>query len=309
MSWRRRLGALRARRDLESRLLWLLGSPRSGSTWLLQLLANHRAVVPINEPQIGWYLGQFLSDLPGVRPQDLGLPNFTLQRVDREKPHSFFSSEFRDVWSPALRRMMLERFGAQLLRYPASVPPSRTVVAIKEPSGSQSADLIMGALPRARFIFLLRDGRDVVDSDLAANLRGSWLSKEVPGMRGIDEDQRLDFVIQSAYKWLWRTEVVSGAFSAHPGPKRLLRYEDLLDDTAAQLESLFAWTGLDLDEERLGRWIDESSFEHVPPSARGRQAFHRAARPGMWRENLTATEQDAVEAILGPKLRELGYED
>ena len=30
--------------------------------------------------------------------------------------------------------------------------------------------------------------------------------------------------------------------------------------------------------------------------------------PGSWRENLSAQERAALEQIMGPKLRELGYE-
>src|SRR3954466_15243190 len=64
--WRTAIGfwALRhgrvADRDLESRLVWVFGSPRSGSTWLLRLLAEHESVVPVDEPLIGSYLGPFM---------------------------------------------------------------------------------------------------------------------------------------------------------------------------------------------------------------------------------------------------------
>src|SRR3712207_8163602 len=37
-------------RRIEPKIVWVLGSPRSGSTWLLRLLGDHGAVVPVNEP-------------------------------------------------------------------------------------------------------------------------------------------------------------------------------------------------------------------------------------------------------------------
>src|SRR3954454_13634536 len=97
---RRRARELRAARDLEDRLVWVLGSPRSGSTWLLQLLGEHDAVVPVNEPLIGWYIGPFMSDLPGMSARDLDLHNFTMRRVHQDKRPSFFAEEFSDVWAP-----------------------------------------------------------------------------------------------------------------------------------------------------------------------------------------------------------------
>ena len=307
-SWRRKARARRARRGFESRLLWLFGSPRSGSSWLLQLLASHPAIVPINEPLIGAYLGPILSDSPDVNAADLDLSNFTLQRAEQDKSESFFSLEFTDVWAPALGNLVLERFLAHALRYPSDVPLSRTIVAIKEPNGSQSADILMAALSQARFLFLLRDGRDVVDSELAARLEGAWLSKSIPGVRGIGEAERVEFVRKSAYTWLRRTEVVQEAYGAHAGPKYLIRYEDLRSDPAGQMRSLLEWAGLAVDDAQLPTWIERYSFERIPAEARGPKGFFRAAKPGLWRESLTAEEQDVVETIIGPKVRELGYE-
>ncbi len=263
----------------------------------------------VNEPLIGGYLGPIISDSTNVNPADLDLSNFTLLRAERDKPESFFSSEFEDAWAPPLGKLVMERFMAQTLEYPSEVPPSRTIVAIKEPNGSQSADVLMSALPRARLLFLLRDGRDVVDSELAANLEGGWLSASIPGVRGVAETERAEFVRRSAYKWLWRTEVVQEVYRTHGGPKYLIRYEDLLEDPATQMRSLFEWAGLQVDDAQLASWIERRSFERVPHEARGPQGFFRAATPGMWRESLTTKEQAVVESIIGSKVRELGYDD
>jgi hypothetical protein len=230
---------MRADRTIEERLIWVFGSPRSGSTWLLRILGDHDGVVPVNEPMLGWYLGPFLSDLPGFGTAELDSYNFTLRQVQDEKRSQFFAGEFEDVWRPALGRMICERFAAHTLRYPPKGgAPERALVLIKEPNGSQSADIIMSALPRARFLFLLRDGRDVVDSDLAAHQAGAWVTKEFPGAQGISEDDRHAFVVQSARKWLWRTEVTQRAYDAHPGPKLVMRYEEILADSKGQMRLL-----------------------------------------------------------------------
>lgn len=295
-------------RSIAPRMLWILGSPRSGSTWLLKLLRGHPSVVAINEPLIGWYLGPFLSDMPGGKAERLDTSNFTLRREQRHKADQFFATQFEDVWRPDLARMIRRRFAAHAIRFP---PPdggvSRAIIAIKEPNGSQSADEIMRALPQARFLFLLRDGRDVVDSELAAHLKDAWLSKAFPGAGGIEPDARLEFVGQSARKWLWRTEVVQAAFAEHPGPRRLIRYEELLADPAAHLRSLFAWLGIAANQDLVQTTVDRHAFERLPEAHRGPLGFYRSASPGSWRENLSEPEQAELARILHPKLRELGY--
>src|SRR5437588_12035043 len=295
--------------DIESRLVWILGSPRSGSTWLLKMLGEHEAVVSINEPLIGAYLGAFLADLRGVGMEWFDSTNFTLRRFAADNQNHFFAEGFRDVWLPWLGELMRQRFLAHALAYPAKAPLSRSRVVIQEPNGSQSADLIMGALPRSRFIFLLRDGRDVIDSQLAANNPGGWVTQAFPAVQGIGDEQRREFLIRSAHKWLWTTEVVQRAFAEHPGPKCLLRYEDLLGDTSNQVRRLLDWLELDCDAAQLGSLIERHSFQAIPEQERGAKAFVRAATPGLWRRNLSADEQETLQRIIGPKLLELGYAD
>jgi hypothetical protein len=304
---RDRIYDARAARDFESQLVWILGSPRSGSTWLLRMLGDLWNVIPVNEPLIGWYLGPFLADLPGFGHPENGDSRFTIRRVQDGKSDQFFAREFADVWRPALRDMMNARFLAHARRYASSAPLWRTLLAIQEPNGSQSADIIMGALPKSRFLFLLRDGRDVVDSELAANQKGAWISAAFPGAQGIERDERADFIVHCAEKWLWRTTVVQEAFDAHAGPRHMLRYEELREDPLTQMRGVLDWLGIEIADGKLEAIVERHSFEQLPPVERGPEKFFRAAQPGLWRENLSVDEQQAVEQIIGPKLRELGY--
>jgi hypothetical protein len=165
--------------------------------------------------------------------------------------------------------------------------------------------VIMRAQPTARLLFLLRDGRDVVDSELASFAVGGWQERNFPHMRGVSDGERLDFVVNSAYQWLWRTEVVETAFARHGGPKHMLRYEDLLHNTQRHLSEIFEWLGVPYGRGEVATLVDRFTFERLP--YRGPDMQHRFATPGAWRDNLRAEERSAVERILGPKLRELGY--
>jgi len=55
------------------------------------------------------------------------------------------------------------------------------------------------------------------------------------------------------------------------------------------------------------RWSNPSPSSNSPAEHRGPDKIFRAAQPGLWRENLSADEQEVVEGVMGPKLRELGY--
>jgi len=206
---------------------------------------------------------------------------------------------------PALRRMVNARLAAHLEREGGDAAGRDPILIVKEPNGSQSADVIMRAQPEARLLFLLRDGRDVVDSELASFAVGGWQEKSFPHMRGVAEGERLRFVVDSAYQWLWRTEVVEEAFAQHRGPKHLVRYEELLREPARHLTELFEWLGLPLDDAEAAAIVDRHGFDRQP---HGADQQNRSARPGAWRRNLSDDEREALERILGPKLEELGYE-
>ena len=98
---------------------------------------------------------------------------------------------------------------------------------IKEPGGSQMAAELLALEPSARLIFLLRDGRDVVDSWLDAYADGSWASQD--GAYSVTPEARLAFVRWQAAVWRYRTEVVAAAYQAHdPQRRAMVRYEELL---------------------------------------------------------------------------------
>ena len=292
--------------SVESRVIWLFGSPRSGSTWLRQMAEQHPAIEAMNEPTIGYHLSPFLSNEPGYRAEDLDVSTFTLRRVAANSPDRFFAAKYADVWLPGLRRLLNDRLFAHLEREAGAEAAGHSLLLVKEPNGSQSADVIMRAQPTARLLYLLRDGRDVVDSEIASFAVGGWQERSFAHMHGVDDDERLDFVIGSAHQWLWRTEVVEAALAEHRGPKHVLRYEDLLREPERHLGEFFEWLGVALDAVDLATVVNRFDFERLSDHGRDRQA--RFARPGAWRENLRPDERAAVERILGPKLRALGYD-
>lgn len=276
--------------ETERRLVWIFGSPRSGSTWLMALLGAGGEVRMINEPGIGVHLAAMLEALLPIEPTETP----SVRRLDQfqQTADYFFAPEWEDVWRPPLRTMILERFGAQL--------EDRRYAVIKEPHGSQGADLLMSALPQSRMIFLLRDARDVIDSILDAVAEDGWLIDLLDGYRSTDRGAAIR---SQAHMWLWRTEAVQRAFEAHPdGLRRMVRYEDLRADPVPILTDLAGWLGL--GGQPMIELADRTAVER---SHKEKGKFIRAASPGLWRENLSPAEQAAIEAILGDKLVELGY--
>ncbi len=278
--------------EIEKRLVWILGSPRSGSTWLMALLSAGRDVVRFNEPLIGAHLGATVGDSLPVTPSG-DPPVYRMDQFRRGDPDYFFSEASESVWRPGLRTLILERFASQLGDHRYAV--------IKEPHGSQAAELLMSLFPKSRLIFLLRDGRDVVDSMMDAVQPDGWLISVLDGFQAMERARALR---TQAYLWRWRTQAVQNAFQAHPEELRMLvRYEELRREPARAAEGLANW--LDLDPRPLLELAAGSTADQI--QNKSRRTFVRSASASQWRDHFSAAEQAEVNGILGETLLELGY--
>ena len=281
----------------EEQLTWIFGSSRSGSTWLLRMLAAHPAVQPVDETGIGHHLGVWrpipLAWATSEEPQELT----TFAEVKRDNPDYLFSDEHREGWEPLLRRFVLDRLALQA--------DGRRLV-IKEPGGSHMAEWVLRLLPHSGMVFLLRDGRDVVDSWLDAYRPGAWHTEE--GGYPLSPEGRIPFIRWQATVWRYRTEACERAYAAHdPARRVLVRYEDLLAATERELARVHAVVGTDASAGDVADAVRRHAYGNVPEAERGTGHHIREACPGGWRERLSTSEQEALLEVLGDKVRALGY--
>jgi hypothetical protein len=164
----------------------------------------------------------------------------------------------------------------------------------------------MDVFPQSSLIFLLRDGRDVVDSWLDAYKDGSWATDE--GAYPLDDTGRPALIRWQSSVWLHRTEVVQETY-ARIEPKRrvLIRYEEMRADPVAALERICSMLGIEASREQLDEIAGTHSFSSVPNADKGAGREIRRAEPGGWTDHMTRQEIVEMHDILAHKLDELGY--
>jgi hypothetical protein len=288
------------------RLAWIFGSSRSGSTWLLRMLSELERVIPVDDPHIGHHLGVWrpipLAWATAKDPPKLG----TLADYKRQKRDYLFSDRYRETWIPQLRDLIAARFEAQAAEDIAEAGGvDRPIVVVKEP-GSHAADTIMNLFPSSSLIFLLRDGRDVVDSWLDGYRDGTWATEE--GAYPLDDAGRPALIRWQSSVWLHRTEVVQETFKrTDPGRRALIRYEEMRADPVGALETICDLLGIEVDRGDLARIAASNEFSRVPKSRKGAGREIRRAEPGGWANHMSRDEILAMHEILAEKLDELGY--
>jgi hypothetical protein len=273
-------------------LVWVFGTARTGSSWLSAIMGEIGGYSRWHEPLVGHLFGNLYYERAGHRSED---------------EHFILGARYREIWLGTLRRFVLDSAAA---RFPGVAAKDGRYLIIKEPQGSMGAPLLMEALPESRMILLVRDPRDVVASNLDAHKKGTWTAdlmrkggKEKPP--SLAESRPDAFVKGQARRYVRDVGNAKLAYDSHRGLKVLVRYEDLRADTLGTMKRIYTALEIPVEEAELARSVEKNSWENIPEQEKGQGRFHRKAKPGGWREDLTPEQAEIVEVVTGSLLREL----
>jgi hypothetical protein len=179
----------------------------------------------------------------------------------------------------------------------------------KTPIYVTSMTAIGAALDEARFVHLIRDGRDVA---LSRRRRGMGAGKPIA---------------DTAQRWRRRIERARADARRLRGRYLELRFEDLVADPEPSLRRVCELVELDYDLAMLdypahagGRLAEMGGDLEAREGRRGRVGAERLAshalatgpprpeRTEAWRTEMTESDRREFDAVAGPLLAELGYD-
>ncbi len=264
-------------------LVFIVGCPRSGTTWLQRLLATHPQIKTGQESRLFEYLGSQLrlwqQDLASAKSDGRGGTGMA---------GYLNTGEFS-----AIQKNYLAALLAPMLK---DLAPGQIFLE-KTPGHALFIPEIVQLLPAAKIIHLRRDPRDVVASLLAAGK--GWGKAWAP--RRAKNAARL---------WCEHTGQAQAAGKSLP-PSQFLEvsYEALVENPAAGLVEItrflnLAWSDSEIfqaiaansaNEMRQGKGTPIPLHGELGKQASGivqdPKEFVRKARPGSWREDLTLLER------------------
>lgn len=285
------------------RPVFVVGAGRSGSTFFANLFTDH--------PELAYptRLSQRYPDRPDIHRAamvaiDLPLVAGPLRRrLPLEEAYPFwehhapgFSEPFRDLRAgdvtdaarDALRRAVRGTLTRRRHRFFAKVTGWSRIGYLRE------------VFPDARFVHVVRDGRDVANSLLGVDFWLGWRGPEnwrfgpIPEpLRSRWERHGRSFVALAAIAWILLTRSVEEARASLPeGAFVELRYEDFV-------------------EEPLRRVREVLDFADLAPAGELDDAVRSASvhdRSGKYRRQLTERQQRILEDVLADELPRYGYE-
>ena len=169
-----------------------------------------------------------------------------------------------------------------------------------------------------RVIYIVRDPRDVVVSQYHYHRK----------IRKIEDDSPMEKFVtrflagETCPHGSWGQNVSTWLTTSEGTPRfLLLRYEDLVADTARELAKVVAFLDLSAGPERIAQAVERSSADRMRQlekrqpdknelmkGSRKDLSFVRAAGSGGWRSDLPAPMVAQIEAAWGSLMQHLGYE-
>lgn len=269
---------------------FIVGSGRSGTTLLRAILVAHTR---LSIPPETWYLNQMRDLLELDRPLSARETQSVIRIMtehyrwpDLNFPAEGFRREVAAIESPHLRDIVELVYLENLRRNGKSRWGDKT------PGYIELVPQLVQLFPGAKFIHVIRDGRDVAKSFQSRRWSGRWLHQNAR-----------EWIDAMRYGERWRESPYAALFLE-------VRYEDLVLDQEREVRRICAFLGEDF-EPRMLSW--QHNVEELVPAREAHIHERLTQAPktedvGRWKREMSGREVLVGEAFMGAQLRAHGYD-
>jgi hypothetical protein len=262
--------------------VFLVGCPRSGTTWLQIILGSHPAIATARETHL---FDRYLSEL------------YARYAGEAEKRGK---DGLRVLLDEAKFDRLCRQFADGVLAEIAAIKPGAVAVLEKTASQIWSSRLMRRLYPEAFFLHIVRDPRAVAASMLAY-AREDWANEG-------EAD-----VLSAAEAWL--SAVTIGHCELATLGDRLIevRYEDLLanpDDVLAKILSRLGLAPMSYDAQRFSiETLKKHGTAGTPldPAWENRQNFFRHGTAEGWLAELSRAQIAIIDGVCADLMAEFDY--
>ncbi|MEO8588903.1 MAG: sulfotransferase [Flavobacteriales bacterium] len=264
---------------MDKQLVFVIGSTRSGTSWLHQMLAEHPSVASLKQ-ELSVFSNYVAPIMRAFEQEDVREKHLN-HGLPVVMPRAEFLAGVKLAVAGVYERVL-------------ATNPSASHVLDKRPDYGRHIPLIEELVPNARYIHIIRDGRDVAISMRSAGKRVGGFTDDI----GI-----------AVREWARSVSMAMRAGSGI-GPARYLevRYEKLMQEPAGELQRIFDFLGLAVDRTRVERIAAEydSTKKLVSQGDTSLNAL-RGTSDAIWMSRLTLKERYIIDRMAGALLKQLGY--
>jgi protein-tyrosine sulfotransferase len=281
--------------DLSCQPFFIVGSGRNGST-LFSAMLNHHPQILLPTEQ--WRFPnmilkyRFYNFLPWKELVSLVIGEIAAANASLEWNVNFNHTLAELQYLPKSHRSLQKILDCIYIAYGKQHAESFSIWGEKSPKNTPLIRYIYPVYPQSKYLFLIRDGRDVARS---------WLIKnESKDIRWIAESWNESIEI---YDWLKQRLPAENLMT--------VRYEELVTETENVLTQVCQFLGFDFAPSMLAfqdysvKISNEKVFQHF-------KQLKKPANPssiGKWEEFFKGADRDLIMKLIGPNLRRFAYEN
>jgi hypothetical protein len=262
--------------------LFVVGSARSGTSWLQIILGDHGEIATVRETHL---FDNYIARIYETWETEA-------QNIEKDGLRLLLGRDELDTVSRVFADTVFAKIEA--------TKPGAKIMLEKTPSHIWHHRLIRRLYPDALFLHMVRDPRAVVASMLAASREswGTWAPNDL---------------LTAARVWRDCARIGHRELAAYGDQALEVRYEDLHADPDAALARICNWLDIAPRAYDQGKFSIDSlrgrgqNGTETDPAWENRSNFFRRGRIDGWVDELKPDEIAIVEGIAGQLFYDLGY--
>ena len=275
--------------------LFIVGCPRSGTTLLRRLVDTHPLVAVIDEMR---WIASFFERREGLTPEGLVTPDL----VDRLLAYDRFAT--LEISREQLGRLIDTSDPVPYPNFVSAIfdlygqAQGKSLVGDKTPRYVRRIPTLHALWPEAKFVHLIRDGRDVCMSAI------SWSRAYKLARRSSTWTE--DPITTAAVWWEWHVRLGrEDGGSLAPKLYHEVSYEELVSRPAKTCETLCDFLDVPYDDAMLKFHEGRTKMKPGRDAKRAWLPITSGLRD--WSEQMPSEDLERFEAAAGDLLGELGY--
>lgn len=273
---------------------FVLGNPRSGTTLFRLALNSHPKIVVPPECGFALWLAEKFHMKTGAQQSRMAFVTDVLQ-TKKIETWGLTGEDIHGVISMSDPQSYSELCRCVYLAYARKRSKLPAIVGDKNNYYMDHSEQLGHVFPRAKKLFIIRDGRDVACSYLAL----SSISSDSPYRPKLHSDIR-----EIATEWSRNAERLLSAVEAGAV---FIRYEDLLRRPRETLTHVCGFLGVDYDEAMLNyQASNDEPEEFLKWKPRTVEQLDES-RIGVYKRELTGRQLGAFCEVAAPWLVRMGY--
>jgi len=273
---------------------FIIGSPRSGTTLLRSILVTNTSIAIPPESYVLYKLFRKYLTYQHLGWEDLS--RLIISELESKKQFTRWNTNLYPCYQEAFRLPKKDRSLAKIIeiiykQYIRDNNPTAVMWGDKTPYNTLYLNWIHKLYPRAKYVHMLRDGRDAVSSQIN-NLNNT----------------NIEYAC-----WRWKTSIeMAQKLGGKVGKNSFLeiRYESLVHDTKSEVEQICTFLGIQFSlnmlnpqltaEKRMKTTVAFPHHKNLLNSINNNSI-------GKWERELNQSQKTLLYKLIEKKLRQLNY--